>query len=143
MTKLSILLLFLAGALAALAAISGPNIPTAVPLAFGAVGLAGLFGLLEMLPRIRRPAESGRSRSAPSQGSGIESDSLLGLRRAFRRGSLGRRWILGSLQSLERDLVTTGRVPLTSEEETSLLAMPEPEFRAWLKARLDVLEAHT
>ncbi|HYK93080.1 MAG TPA: hypothetical protein VEY07_03445 [Thermoplasmata archaeon] len=127
-------LLVVAGVLGALAAYAGSNESTAVPLAVGAVVAGGVFAALSLvehvrfhLPTIERP----------------EVDSLVALRRAFAEGAIGRQRIAQALLELERE--TYGRTSGQEGDPTALSpeSVSEPEFRRWVVARLDRLEATT
>lgn len=110
------------------------NFALAVPLATAAVLAAGLLTV---------DVAFGRSRTARPLAAGAEPEELGMVRTAFRSGPLGREMIADLLDHLERAGPNPG-LPRRREEETSrLVTIPHPEFRTYVRKRLDDLESRS
>lgn len=110
---------------------AGPNFVIALPAAVAAVVAAGLLFLGAGLDRIpSRPL-----RSAP-----VPATSMVGLRRAFTSGRLGRESLVETLDRLERAGPNPDLPALRPDEADRIWRMPPKEFREYLRERLDQLE---
>lgn len=127
-------LLGVAGALGGAAVLAGANDAVAVPLAGGALLAVTGFATLSLveqvrfhLPQVDRP----------------DVDTLAALRRAFDEGALGRQRITQALLELERE--TLGRTGASGGDVIALRpeSVNDAEFRQWVTARIEALEAMT
>ena len=127
-------LLAVTGGLVVAAVIAGPNEATAVAVAsLAALTVSGFAGLSMMeRTRFRR-----RTFVLP------ESDSLVGLRQAFREGPIGRQRIAAAVAELERG----GFGRRDSGTDAEMVLRPERQdaarFRRWVEERVDDLERST
>lgn len=126
--------LLLGGAVAAIAAAATHDLGIATALAALGAALGGI-GVLVLLSPV-----TGRAHSAEAP---IVGASLVVLRESFQSGPLGRQAIVSTVASLEQTR-TRGLEPrMSPDEERRLVASPPDEFRAWLDARLEILERET
>ena len=113
---------------------AGPNLSIAVPAAVIAVVAAALL-FLEVALR----SGTGRSR--------LSAESLpprpAAMRTAFVSGRLGRERLVLLLDVLDRRAGVSDRGPRSPDEIDRFSLMPPEEFRAYLRGRVDDLEART
>ena len=132
--SLLVLLSALAVGATAVAVGAGPNFAIALPAGVIAVLAAALLFV-----------EAGTTHAAPLSvpSPAVFSPSTARLRRAFVFGRLGRETILETLDRLER-AGPNPNLPIREREESRrLLAMSVPEFREYVRVRLDQLERAT
>ena len=110
---------------------AGPNLASAAPAAAAAIVLAAALVAPGILRRVRPRPASVRI---------TDFDSLVGLRNAFQKGTLGRQEILATLTGLEANLLGARREVVSLEQEERLRRVPSGEFRKWVDGRLDELE---
>lgn len=128
------LLIAVAGAATGLAVWAGANVVIAAPAAGAAVFAAGLLFLVTVFDRPRAAARA-PVRDAPR-------DEYL-FRFGFRSGRLGREEILATLDRIERSGPNPDLPGRTSREVASVVGLPRPEFRDYVRRRLDDLEARS
>jgi hypothetical protein len=112
---------------------AGRNAAIAVPAGAFAVAAAGLLF-----------AEAWTGRTRP--GGSVIGDREEGggaIRKAFRSGRLGRKRIVETVERLERAVPHPETARRTREEVDRLVALSPAEFREYLRAQLDELEART
>lgn len=107
------------------------NLPVAVPAAVVAVA-AGVLAVAEVGVRSGRPGRP--------TGLGSPANPKASVRAAFRAARLGREELVMTLDRIER----TGRNPdlpgRRIEEMDRVAGLSRPEFRAYVRGRLDELE---
>lgn len=113
---------------------AGPNLAVAVPAGGVAALAAGAYVGLLMAERVR----FARAPVVPPIG-----DPVVGLREAFRSGSIGRQKLIQMIATLERSLRERELAPVTPEEEQTLLTGSRSAFHAWADRRLSRLERET
>jgi len=124
------LLSTLAIAAAIVAIVAGPDYGVSLPSAVVAVALAGsaVGETLWRTSRTRRPAPS---RSVPG---------VVGVRAWLRRGRLGREEVIVFLDRLDRGAGHPDLPIRPPAEIARLVNLPEDEFRAYVRFRLDAIE---
>lgn len=110
------------------------NNAIAVPAAVVAVAAASLLFAEVALraPEARRVGPGWKRRSEPAE-----------VRAALASGQLGREKVVVFLDRLEQVGPTPEQRPRTPAEMKAILTMPVEEFRAYVRSRLDHLEAGT
>ncbi|MGA8542652.1 MAG: hypothetical protein WB947_03815 [Thermoplasmata archaeon] len=111
---------------------AGPNLAIALPAAGLAVLAPGLLFAGSWLD-----AEERRGRRAAT---GFRPE-VFRLRSAIRSGPLGREELVTTLDRIERSGPTPNLRPRTVDEMHALIRVSPSEFRAYLRGRLDDLEA--
>lgn len=132
--RFSVLAGVLAAAAAGIAVWAGANLALGVPAAVTAVGLASLL-LVESIPR-----SLGRGETGPAVRPTGEADRI---RTAFGTGRVGRERIVSLLDAYERSGPNPAYAGHRPEEVARLVALPGHEFRAYVRSRLDDLEARS
>ena len=124
--------LLVAGAATVVAVDAGSNLLVAVPAGIVAVTFAGLL-LLTSLGEVawRRPPSM---RLEPP-------NTTSSLRAAFRAGRAGRISIVVELDRLERRILDPRLPTRSAAEEDRIRHLSVPEFRSYLSARLDQMDA--
>lgn len=125
-------LVVVAGAAAAVAIVGGNYLPVALPA--GVVALA-LAGLLFVGAGARRSRREGAALVLPSP------TAMSTLRAALRAGRSGRTSIVGEIDRIERRVARPELPARPPETDLALQRMSPSEFRAYLRERLDALEA--
>ena len=115
----------------AFAILAGGQLGTALPLSVVAIALAGLL-VAGSMRRVAWAAPTAPPIEAPL--------GLSTLRAAFRAGRAGRLSIVLELDQLERRTNRPGLATRSPEEDDEILHMTNPEFQAYLRTRLDLLE---
>lgn len=123
--------LLVGGALAAVAVAATGDLGIATGLAAVGAALAAVGVIVLLAPVVGRPV-------APEPP--VVGATMVFLRESFQAGPLGREAIVATVGSLEQTRTGGREARMGPEEERRLVAAPLAEFRAWLDARLDVLE---
>ena len=124
--------LLVAGAATVLAVDAGSNLDVAVPAGIVAVTFAGLL-LLTSLGRVAWQTPAVPPLEPPTATSS--------LRAAFRAGRAGRMSIVVELDRVERRVLHPELPTRSAAEEDRIRRMSLSEFRAYLRSRLDQIEA--
>jgi hypothetical protein len=111
---------------------AGPNLAIAAPAAAFATLAAGL-----LLVGAWVDVEGGERRRPRPRG----EPELFRLRSALRSGPLGREELVTTLDRVERMGPSPDLAPRTPQQMELLVRLSPPEFRRYLRARLDDLEA--
>ncbi len=113
---------------------AGPNLSIAAPAAIVAIAAAALL-FVEVALR------SGTGRPRPAPEALLPRPAMV--RTAFVSGRLGRERLVLMLDTLDRRAGEADRGPRSPEEIDRFSRMTPEEFRAYLRQRLDGLEART
>lgn len=113
---------------------SGANVSVAAPAAGTAVVAAGLLFVVALLDRAAVI-------TAPSARDSPRDEYLF--RFGFRSGRLGREEILATLDRIERSGPNPHLPGRTSKQIASIVELPRPEFRDYVRRRVDELEARS
>ncbi len=125
-------LLLLAGGATVLAIDAGANLAVAIPAGGVAIVVAGLLLLTSLGQVAWRPS------AAPSLEPPTATSSM---RAAFRAGRAGRMSIVVELDRVERRVLDPTLPTRSAAEEHRIRHLSPAEFRAYLNARLDAIEA--
>lgn len=126
------LLLGVAAVAIGIAIWAGPNLSIAAPAAAFATLAAGLLLVGAWLDTREGEQRRFRPRSEPE---------MFRLRSALRSGPLGREELVTTLDRVERMGPSPDLAPRTPQQMEHLVRLSPPEFREYLRSRLDDLEA--
>jgi hypothetical protein len=111
---------------------AGPNLALAIPAAAIAVFLAAVLFAFALNDSWGEGARRGPPRARPE---------VFRLRAALRSGPMGREALVATLDRVERSGPTPDLPKRTAEEIAQIVDLSPTEFRAYLRSRLDDLEA--